>query len=146
MMERIFSFDPNSPLLFTQFYFWAFFALVYAVFALIGDRRLLRNSFLFFVSLFFYFKTSGLSVLILIFVTVSDFLIARRMSGQEGWKRKFWLCMSLCIDLGLLWDICDTFNGLMAIPNLIAVALLSPVAIRLIRDYVDKKPEAALKR
>ena len=50
------------------------------------------------------------------------------------------------IDLGLLWDICDTFNGLMAIPNLIAVALLSPVAIRLIRDYFDKKPEAALKR
>lgn len=101
-MERIFSFDPNSPLLFTQFYFWAFFALVYAVFALIGDRRLLRNSFLFFVSLFFYFKTSGLSVLILVFVTISDFLIARRMSGQEGWKRKFWLCLSLCTDLGLL--------------------------------------------
>ena len=50
------------------------------------------------------------------------------------------------IDLGLLWDICDTFNGLMAIPNLIAVALLSPVAIRLIRDYFDRKPEAALKR
>ena len=30
--------------------------------------------------------------------------------------------------------------------GLIAVALLSPVAIRLIRDYFDKKPEAALKR
>ena len=51
------------------------------------------------------------------------------------------------IDLGLLWSICDTFNGLMAIPNLIAVALLSPVAIRLIRDYLDKKnPESKLVR
>ena len=51
------------------------------------------------------------------------------------------------IDLGLLWNICDTFNGLMAIPNLIAVALLSPVAIRLIRDHLDKKnPEAQLVR
>lgn len=51
------------------------------------------------------------------------------------------------IDLGLLWSICDTFNGLMAIPNLIAVALLSPVAIRLIREYLDKKnPEAQLQR
>ena len=49
------------------------------------------------------------------------------------------------IDLGLLWSICDTFNGLMAIPNLIAVALLSPVAVRLIREYLDKKnPEAQL--
>ncbi len=51
------------------------------------------------------------------------------------------------IDLGLLWSICDTFNGLMAIPNLIAVALLSPVAIRLIREHLDKKnPEAQLQR
>ena len=42
------------------------------------------------------------------------------------------------IELGLLWDIVDTFNGLMVIPNLIGVALLSPVAIRLIRDYFAK--------
>jgi len=49
------------------------------------------------------------------------------------------------IDLGLLWNICDTFNGLMAIPNLIAVALLSPVAIQLIRNELDKKnPETQL--
>ena len=50
------------------------------------------------------------------------------------------------IDLGLLWSICDTFNGLMAIPNLIGVALLSPVAFKLIRNYFDQKPEAALRK
>ncbi len=49
------------------------------------------------------------------------------------------------IDLGLLWSICDTFNGLMAIPNLLAVALLSPVAIKLIKEYFAN-PEAALRR
>ena len=148
MMERIFSFDPNSPLLFTQFYFWAFFALVYAVFALIGDRRLLRNSFLFFVSLFFYFKTSGLSVLILIFVTVSDFLIARRMSGQEGWKRKFWLCMSLCIDLGLLcWfkyayffsDVINELSGkdLLHVDNIVLPVGISFYIFQVISYAVD---------
>lgn len=42
------------------------------------------------------------------------------------------------VDLGLLWGIADTFNGLMVIPNLIAVALLSPVAIRLIKAYFKK--------
>ena len=31
------------------------------------------------------------------------------------------------VDLGLLWNIAETFNGLMAIPNLIAVFLLSGV-------------------
>ena len=102
--QRLFGFDPNSPLLFTQFYFWAFFALVYAVFALIGDRRLLRNAFLFFVSLFFYFKTSGLSVLILIFVTCSDFFIARRIAGSEKpGRKKAWLVLSVCIDLLILF-------------------------------------------
>lgn len=39
------------------------------------------------------------------------------------------------VDLGALWDISDTFNGLMVIPNLTAVALLSPVAIKLIKEY-----------
>ncbi len=102
-LRRLFSFDPNSPLLFTQFYFWAFFAIVYAVFALIGNRRLLRNSFLFFVSLLFYYKTSGLSVLILLFVTCSDFFIARRIaSASAPGRRKAWLALGVCIDLLLL--------------------------------------------
>ncbi|MGI5977231.1 MAG: alanine/glycine:cation symporter family protein [Candidatus Limivicinus sp.] len=38
-------------------------------------------------------------------------------------------------DLGLVWDIADTLNGLMSIPNLIAVLLLSPVAAKLINGY-----------
>ncbi len=102
-LRRLFSFDPNSPLLFTQFYFWAFFAIVYAVFALIGDRRLLRNSFLFFTSLLFYFKTSGLSVLILLFVTCSDFLIAKRIAASVDLRRRrAWLVLSVCVDLLLL--------------------------------------------
>ena len=42
-------------------------------------------------------------------------------------------------DLGLLWDISDTLNGLMAIPNLIAVALLSPVVFKLTKQYFAKK-------
>ena len=102
-LHRLFAFDPDSPLLFTQFYFWAFFAFVYAGFALTGSKRLLRNAYLFFVSLLFYYKTSGLSVLILIFVTCSDFLIARRIAGARkgGWK-KFWLVLSVVIDLSLL--------------------------------------------
>ena len=38
-------------------------------------------------------------------------------------------------DLGLVWDISDTLNGLMAIPNLIGLLLLSPVVIKVTRDY-----------
>ena len=103
LLHRIFAFDAGEPLLFTQFYFWAFFALVFAVFALVHRRRLLRNAFLFFVSLFFYYKTSGLSVLILLFVTCSDFLIAKRIdSSRRQGARKAWLILSLTLDLFLL--------------------------------------------
>ena len=38
-------------------------------------------------------------------------------------------------DLGLLWSIAETFNGLMANPNLIAVFLLSGVVLNLVKDY-----------
>ncbi len=38
------------------------------------------------------------------------------------------------LDLGLLWDIADTFNGLMAIPNLIALFLLSGTVARLVKE------------
>ena len=103
MMREIFSFNASSPLLFTQFYFWAFFAFVFAIFSLTGRKRLLRNAFLFFASLFFYFKTSGLSILILLFVTCSDFLIARRIRGAStGRAKKAWLTASVTIDLLLL--------------------------------------------
>lgn len=38
------------------------------------------------------------------------------------------------IDLGLVWSISDTFNGLMVIPNLIAVFLLSGTVFRLVKE------------
>lgn len=44
-------------------------------------------------------------------------------------------CIAGAIEFSLAWDIADTLNGLMAIPNLIAVALLSPVVIKLSKEY-----------
>ncbi len=44
-------------------------------------------------------------------------------------------CMAGTVELKLAWDIADTLNGLMAIPNLIALALLSPVVIKLSKEY-----------
>lgn len=41
-------------------------------------------------------------------------------------------------DLGLIWSISDTCNGLMAIPNLIAVFLLSGTVVRLVKEYFEK--------
>lgn len=43
------------------------------------------------------------------------------------------------MDLGLLWSIADTFNGLMAIPNLIALFLLSGTVVKLVKEYKLKR-------
>ncbi|MEE0097231.1 MAG: alanine:cation symporter family protein, partial [Oscillospiraceae bacterium] len=43
------------------------------------------------------------------------------------------------VDLGLLWDIADTFNGLMAIPNLIALLLLSGTVVKLVKEYFSQE-------
>ena len=125
-LHHIFAFNSDSPLLFTQFYFWAFFAMVYAVFALImeipshrakqyNNRLHARNIFLMAVSWFFYYKTSGLFLLILLFITLSDWLIARRIyvnrqiansqtprANSSATKAQLWLALSIIIDLGLL--------------------------------------------
>ena len=112
---NIVGFNADSPLLFTQFYFWAFFALVYALFALIieavpdrlGNKKLhLRNVYLMFVSWFFYYKTSGLFLLILAFITLSEWLIAGRVksaiTNNKSHIAKILLALSVTIDLGLL--------------------------------------------
>ena len=39
----------------------------------------------------------------------------------------------------LAWDISDTFNGLMMIPNLIGVVSLSPLVIRITQNYIDRR-------
>lgn len=97
------SFNAETPLLFTQFYFWAFFALVFAVFSLLHNKLLLRNLFLFAASAFFYYKTSGICLLILLFCTLSDFFIAKRIHRSEvSWQRKSWLALSIVLNLSLL--------------------------------------------
>ena len=73
----LFSFDQAHPLLFTQFYFWAFFALVFAGFSLLHSKVLLRNAYLFAASLFFYYKTSGVFLALLLFVIVYNFFAAK---------------------------------------------------------------------
>lgn len=44
-------------------------------------------------------------------------------------------CIAGTVELSLAWNIADTLNGLMAIPNLIALALLSPMVIKLTKEY-----------
>ena len=65
---------------------------------------------------------------------------AQFLFGADVWK-KFVLLQSVAVVLGAVlktgtvWILSETVNGLMAIPNLIALAALSPVLARLTREY-----------
>ena len=48
------------------------------------------------------------------------------------------LCGAL-LTSSLAWDISDTFNGLMMVPNLIGVLALSGLVMKITRNYVDRK-------
>ncbi len=103
-LQKLFSFDKAHPLLFTQFYFWAFFAIVFAVFSLVKNKTLLRNAFLFFVSLFFYYKTSGLFTLILVFITLYNFFGAKWLNTRKTDRSKnLVLALSVVVNLSTLF-------------------------------------------
>lgn len=58
---------------------------------------------------------------------IKPFMIVYSLMGVVG----------ATMDLGLLWNIAETFNGLMAIPNLIALFLLSGTVVKLVKQKFD---------
>lgn len=148
LFEHIFAFNPNSPLLFTQFYFWAFFAIVYLLFALIVEgtpalkertRLHLRNIFLMFVSWFFYYKTSGSFLLILIVLTLTNWSIAfgirHALDNNRTWAARIWMGLSVTINLAFLFYYkyayfgVDVFNSVFGSHYSIVNQILLPVGI-----------------
>ena len=43
------------------------------------------------------------------------------------------------VNLGLVWDVSDTFNGFMIVPNLIAVFLLAPTVFKMLKEHFQAK-------
>ena len=48
------------------------------------------------------------------------------------------------MDLGLIWDLSDTFNGLMSLPNLVGLFLLSGTLFRLLRERAKAEETSPL--
>jgi len=97
------TYSKNAPLLFTQLYFWVFFALVMGAYSLVYQQTARRNVFLFLVSLFFYYKTSGFYFIILLFSTVVDFFIGRAIyRNKVNWQRQSLVALSVVVNLFVL--------------------------------------------
>ena len=101
--QDIFLYLEDTPLLFTQLYFWIFFGVVLLFYSIFYKNKPVRNAYLFLVSLFFYWKTSGFFFIILLVSTLSDYLLGFRIyKAREGLPKKLWLTASIMVNLFLL--------------------------------------------
>ncbi|MCF8296545.1 MAG: MBOAT family protein [Saprospiraceae bacterium] len=119
-LKNIFLYSKEHPLIFTQFYFWAFFAIVLFGYTFLAKKRVSRSAYLLFASLFFYYKSSGFFFFILIFSTLVDFFIGKKISASTSvLKRKLLVALSICVNLSLLiyfkysYFFIDTLNNIL---------------------------------
>lgn len=93
----------GQPVIFTQLYFWGFFAVVLGIYSLIYRQNKARTIYLLLVSFFFYYKTSGVFLVLLIFTIISDYNWGRLIAASHSIaKKKLYLTCSLVLNLSLL--------------------------------------------
>ena len=63
------------------------------------------------------------------------------ITGRDIWRGILLalVFVGATVPLSFVWNLSDAFNGLMAIPNLIALVTLSPVIFGMLRKYEDKE-------
>lgn len=98
MMDWL-KYDISNPLLFTRPSFWLFFIIVFAVFCLIHNNLRWRSVWLFVVSLFFYYKSSGFYFILLIISVIANFIFGRKIANSLGRTQKNWLTGAIVFNL-----------------------------------------------
>ncbi len=102
-IQTLFKYDPQSPLIFSSGFFLFLFFAFSVGYALLQKKDRGRMLYVILFSYYFYYKSSGDYFVLLLFVSIWDFYLARAMAKSEGkFKRKALLCLSLTGNLGLL--------------------------------------------
>lgn len=97
-------YDPTSPLtLATGFFLFAFFLFAFG-YIIVKRRPNLRTWYVTLFSLYFYYKLSGVYILLLGAVTLSDYLIGKRVAHRRdaGLGTRGWVALSVAINVAIL--------------------------------------------
>ena len=102
-LTQFFAFEPGRPIVFSDLDFWIFF-FVFLVFYSMGYKnRKLKNFILLIFSLFFYYKSSGWAIVLLLFVITQDYFLAIRIEkARKIFHKKVLITISICSNLLLL--------------------------------------------
>lgn len=130
----IISYDPNNlPYFTTGFFIW-FFTIFAALYSLFHNNKNTRISILIVFSLYFYYKCSGVLVLLLISVTIINYIIIKFIASDTLGLKKIFLWISILTNLGMLiyfkysgffFNIFGNING----KNIEPLAFIIPIGV-----------------
>ena len=102
-ITEILSYDPLHPILFSSGLFLFLFAGFAFFYQFMRRAVMLRMIYVVLFSLYFYYKTSGLFLFLLVGMSVSDYVIGRFLCAARKQSLRKWLvALSLTIDIGVL--------------------------------------------
>lgn len=90
---RTFSWEvgDGSTLVFTKLDFWLFFLVAMIVFSFLHKNKLVRSIYLTAISIFFFYKTSGLYVILLLISIWVNYFMGRRIFNAPTDLRRKWI-------------------------------------------------------
>ncbi|SHH60560.1 D-alanyl-lipoteichoic acid acyltransferase DltB, MBOAT superfamily [Chryseolinea serpens] len=98
-----FAYHADEPLLFNSGFFLFLFTGFIWVYIILSPMQRPKLIFVTLFSLYFYYKSSGGYFVLLIFAAVVDFTLAKWIhASTDPWRRKFFIVVTLLINLGLL--------------------------------------------
>lgn len=103
-IEAMLLFDEASPMTLASGFFLAAFIVFLTGYALVRRAVALRTIYVAAFSLYFYYKLSGIYILLLLFVAFNDFVIGRRVAREQsrsGSGRR-WVAWSVAVNVGIL--------------------------------------------
>ncbi len=102
-LTELLSYDASSPLIFSSGLFLFLFAAFMMLYGRLRNAPTARILYVVAFSLYFYYKSSGIYFLLLLFASVSDFVLAQLIwRSRRGWAKRLWVALSVLVNLGML--------------------------------------------
>ena len=102
-VQELLHYDATSPLIFNSGLFLFMFVAFTAGYLALRRVTSVRILYVIAFSLYFYYKSSGIYFLLLIFSAIADYLIAHAIDSSKSQRgRKWWVVLSVAINLGML--------------------------------------------
>jgi len=102
-LQALLTYDASSPLIFSSGLFLFLFAGFMLVYSMFRRAPMARIVYVILFSLYFYYKSSGIYFLLLIFAATSDYWIAKGIHTARSTRAKRWLVvLSVAVNLGML--------------------------------------------